>query len=163
MPMAASASSTKVLGLPQCGQVGDRVEQTDRIETGGRSIFTQAQQKSLRFRPVCIRVGSRAFTSRGRQVEGGPQIRCQAAQSEGSSSPSETTTPNRSLLCQNCDGNGAVPCGQCKGTGVNQEDKFDGRFKAGQTCWLCRGKRQMLCGECNGAGFVGGFMSTQSD
>lgn len=33
---------------------------------------------------------------------------------------------------------GAVPCGQCKGTGINQEDKFDGRFKAGQTCWLCR-------------------------
>ncbi|CAK9177199.1 unnamed protein product [Ilex paraguariensis] len=69
------------------------------------------------------------------------------------------TKPN-SIVCANCDGNGAVSCSQCKGTGVNSVDHFNGQFKAGGLCWLCRGKREMLCGECNGAGFIGGFMST---
>lgn len=68
-----------------------------------------------------------------------------------------------SILCQSCDGNGAVACSQCHGSGLNTEDHFNGRFKAGQTCWLCRGKRQMLCGNCNGAGFMGGFMNTQDE
>ncbi|XP_009786669.1 protein BUNDLE SHEATH DEFECTIVE 2, chloroplastic-like [Nicotiana tabacum] len=69
-------------------------------------------------------------------------------------------TKVRSIVCQNCDGNGAVSCSQCKGTGVNSVDHFNGRFKAGGLCWLCRGKKDMLCGDCNGAGFLGGFMST---
>ncbi|XP_021817709.1 uncharacterized protein LOC110759878 isoform X2 [Prunus avium] len=56
---------------------------------------------------------------------------------------------------------GAISCSQCKGTGVNSVDHFNGQFKAGGLCWLCRGKRDILCGECNGAGFLGGFMSTQ--
>jgi DnaJ-class molecular chaperone len=68
-----------------------------------------------------------------------------------------------SILCKDCDGNGAVVCSQCEGEGVNKEDHFGGRFKTGGTCWLCRGKRQMLCGNCNGAGFMGGFMNTQDD
>ncbi|KAG7021244.1 hypothetical protein SDJN02_17932, partial [Cucurbita argyrosperma subsp. argyrosperma] len=33
---------------------------------------------------------------------------------------------------------GAVQCAQCQGTGVNSEDHFNGRFKAGGLCWLCR-------------------------
>ncbi|KAI6681671.1 hypothetical protein NL676_035552 [Syzygium grande] len=69
-------------------------------------------------------------------------------------------TKIRSIVCANCDGNGAVQCSQCKGTGVNSVDHFNGQFKAGGLCWLCRGKKEMLCGECNGAGFLGGFMST---
>ncbi|KAE8735217.1 Detected protein of confused Function [Hibiscus syriacus] len=55
---------------------------------------------------------------------------------------------------------GAVVCSQCKGSGVNAVDFFNGEFKAGDSCWLCGGKKQMLCGNCNGAGFIGGFMST---
>ncbi|XVE71447.1 hypothetical protein DITRI_Ditri10aG0150900 [Diplodiscus trichospermus] len=74
----------------------------------------------------------------------------------------QSAKPN-SIVCANCDGNGAVHCSQCKGTGVNSVDHFNGRFKAGGLCWLCRGKREILCGNCNGAGFIGGFMSTLDD
>ncbi|XP_015578020.1 protein BUNDLE SHEATH DEFECTIVE 2, chloroplastic isoform X3 [Ricinus communis] len=72
------------------------------------------------------------------------------------------TKPN-SIVCADCDGNGALLCSQCKGTGVNSVDHFNGQFKAGGLCWLCRGKRDILCGNCNGAGFIGGFMSTFDD
>ncbi|CAN8278100.1 unnamed protein product [Cochlearia groenlandica] len=65
-----------------------------------------------------------------------------------------------SIVCQNCEGNGAVACSHCKGGGVNLIDHFNGQFKAGGLCWLCRGKKEVLCGECNGAGFLGGFLST---
>ncbi|CAN8254909.1 unnamed protein product [Cochlearia groenlandica] len=70
------------------------------------------------------------------------------------------TTKTSSILCQNCEGNGAVECSQCKGGGVNLIDHFNGRFKAGGLCWLCGGKKEVLCGDCNGAGFLGGFLST---
>ncbi|XP_020592638.1 uncharacterized protein LOC110033108 [Phalaenopsis equestris] len=73
-----------------------------------------------------------------------------------------STKPN-SIVCSDCDGNGAVLCKQCKGSGVNSVDHFNGQFKAGELCWLCRGKRDILCGNCNGAGFIGGFMSTFDD
>ncbi|CAN1120492.1 Protein BUNDLE SHEATH DEFECTIVE 2, chloroplastic [Linum perenne] len=69
-------------------------------------------------------------------------------------------TKTRSIVCGDCEGNGALACSQCKGSGVNSEDHFNGRFKVGGLCWLCRGKREMLCGNCNGAGFVGGFMNS---
>ncbi|CAN6169904.1 unnamed protein product, partial [Urochloa humidicola] len=65
----------------------------------------------------------------------------------------------KSILCQDCEGNGAIVCTQCEGSGVNSADHFNGRFKAGALCWLCRGKREILCGSCNGAGFLGGFLS----
>ncbi|XAR66897.1 hypothetical protein NMG60_11013270 [Bertholletia excelsa] len=67
------------------------------------------------------------------------------------------------IVCADCDGNGMKVCSQCKGSGVNSEDHFNGRYKAGELCWLCRGKREILCGNCNGAGFIGGFMSTFDD
>ncbi|MCO5586804.1 hypothetical protein L7F22_040746 [Adiantum nelumboides] len=68
-----------------------------------------------------------------------------------------------SILCKQCEGNGAIACSQCKGGGINKEDFFNGHFKAGTICWLCRGKRETICGDCNGAGFIGGFMSTFED
>ncbi|KAL1346891.1 hypothetical protein HN51_020426 [Arachis hypogaea] len=71
----------------------------------------------------------------------------------------QNTKPN-SMICADCDGNGAVQCSQCKGSGVNSVDVFNGQFKAGDSCWLCGGRKEMLCGNCNGAGFVGGFLST---
>ncbi|XP_021912516.1 uncharacterized protein LOC110826222 isoform X2 [Carica papaya] len=74
-------------------------------------------------------------------------------------SSNQNTKPN-SVICADCDGNGAVLCSQCKGSGVNAADVFNGQFKAGDSCWLCGGKKEMLCGNCNGAGFIGGFMST---
>ncbi|TKY54868.1 hypothetical protein E2542_SST19282 [Spatholobus suberectus] len=73
------------------------------------------------------------------------------------------STKTKSIVCSDCDGNGAILCTQCKGTGVNSVDHFNGRFKAGELCWLCRGKKDILCGSCNGAGFLGGFMSTFDD
>ncbi|XP_010254387.1 PREDICTED: uncharacterized protein LOC104595379 isoform X2 [Nelumbo nucifera] len=73
---------------------------------------------------------------------------------------SNQSTKSKSIVCADCDGNGAVLCSQCKGTGVNSVDHFNGQFKAGGLCWLCRGKKEILCGNCNGAGFVGGFMSS---
>ncbi|KAK7411191.1 hypothetical protein VNO78_02623 [Psophocarpus tetragonolobus] len=73
------------------------------------------------------------------------------------------STKTKSIVCPDCDGNGAIKCSQCQGTGVNSKDHFNGQFKAGGLCWLCRGKRDILCGSCNGAGFLGGFMSTFDD
>ena len=32
---------------------------------------------------------------------------------------------------------GAIQCSQCKGSGVNSVDIFNGQFKAGDSCWLC--------------------------
>ncbi|XP_065850690.1 protein BUNDLE SHEATH DEFECTIVE 2, chloroplastic-like [Euphorbia lathyris] len=81
------------------------------------------------------------------------QVKAEAVDSNKSSKTS-------SIVCGDCDGNGALQCAQCKGTGVNSVDHFNGQFKAGGLCWLCRGKRDILCGNCNGAGFLGGFMST---
>ncbi|ESR64176.1 hypothetical protein CICLE_v10009876mg [Citrus x clementina] len=72
----------------------------------------------------------------------------------------QSSTKTNSIICPDCDGNGAKQCSQCKGNGVNSVDHFNGQFKAGGLCWLCRGKREILCGNCNGAGFMGGFMST---
>ncbi|KAJ0089586.1 protein BUNDLE SHEATH DEFECTIVE 2, chloroplastic-like isoform X1 [Pistacia vera] len=80
-------------------------------------------------------------------------VKAKAAANNGNTKP-------KSVICADCDGNGAVLCSQCKGSGVNSVDLFNGQFKAGDSCWLCGGKKDMLCGNCNGAGFVGGFMST---
>ncbi|NP_001236909.1 Protein BUNDLE SHEATH DEFECTIVE 2, chloroplastic-like [Glycine max] len=74
-------------------------------------------------------------------------------------STNRNTKPN-SVICADSDGNGAVLCSQCKGSGVNSVDIFNGQFKAGDSCWLCGGRKEMLCGNCNVAGFVGGFLST---
>ncbi|WCJ29642.1 Protein BUNDLE SHEATH DEFECTIVE 2 chloroplastic [Euphorbia peplus] len=84
----------------------------------------------------------------------------QSLQVKADTVDSNKTTKTSSIVCAECDGNGAVNCSQCKGTGVNSVDHFNGQFKAGGLCWLCRGKRDVLCGNCNGAGFLGGFMST---
>ncbi|XP_073156758.1 protein BUNDLE SHEATH DEFECTIVE 2, chloroplastic [Henckelia pumila] len=73
---------------------------------------------------------------------------------------SEPSTKTNSILCTECEGNGAKQCTQCEGTGINSVDHFNGQFKAGGLCWLCRGKKEILCGSCNGAGFLGGFMSS---
>ncbi|XP_059460736.1 protein BUNDLE SHEATH DEFECTIVE 2, chloroplastic-like [Corylus avellana] len=83
-------------------------------------------------------------------------LKAKAAKSNPSAKPN-------SVICSDCDGNGAVQCSQCKGSGVNSVDLFDGQFKAGDSCWLCGGKKDMLCGNCNGAGFVGGFLSTYDE
>ncbi|KAK5825197.1 hypothetical protein PVK06_020004 [Gossypium arboreum] len=77
--------------------------------------------------------------------------------------PSNRNTKPNSVICGDCDGNGAVVCSQCKGSGVNPVDFFNGQFKAGDSCWLCGGRKEMLCGNCNGAGFIGGFMNTDDD
>ncbi|GLJ31729.1 hypothetical protein SUGI_0638080 [Cryptomeria japonica] len=56
----------------------------------------------------------------------------------GKTKVAESTPPTKgSILCNNCDGNGMVQCSQCDGNGVNSIDHFNGRFKAGEICWLC--------------------------
>ncbi|URD81732.1 bundle sheath defective protein 2 [Musa troglodytarum] len=84
----------------------------------------------------------------------------QSLKAKATESDSNKATKLKSLICADCEGNGAKLCTQCKGTGVNSVDHFNGQFKAGALCWLCRGKKDILCGNCNGAGFIGGFMST---
>ncbi|KAF7154283.1 hypothetical protein RHSIM_Rhsim01G0071100 [Rhododendron simsii] len=86
-------------------------------------------------------------------------VKLQSLQAKAADGDKSTTKIN-SILCADCDGNGALLCPECQGAGVNPEDKRNGQFKAGGLCWLCRGKRDILCGNCNGAGFMGGFMST---
>ena len=60
----------------------------------------------------------------------------------------ETTSARK--VCPICRGTGLKPCGQCDGTGVNQEDKYGGKdgYRKGQPCWLCEGKRKTMCGNC---------------
>ena len=55
---------------------------------------------------------------------------------------------NPSARCPVCEGTGWKPCGQCDGTGVNQDDLFGGKFLKGDTCWLCSGKAKTMCGNC---------------
>ncbi|KAE9462715.1 hypothetical protein C3L33_05379, partial [Rhododendron williamsianum] len=50
----------------------------------------------------------------------------------------KSTTKMKSIVCADCDGNGALLCPECQGAGVNPEDKRNGQFKAGGLCWLCR-------------------------
>ena len=45
-------------------------------------------------------------------------------------------------------GTGWKPCGQCDGTGKNQEDLYGGKFLKGDRCWLCDGKAKTMCGNC---------------
>ncbi|KAL8209366.1 hypothetical protein R6Q57_006098 [Mikania cordata] len=89
--------------------------------------------------------------------------RFQALEVKASSDGAKAGTTSKSLVCESCEGNGKIVCSQCQGTGVNTEDHFNGRFKAGGLCWLCRGKKEILCGGCNGAGYAGGFMSTADE
>ncbi|CAM6039363.1 unnamed protein product [Sphagnum compactum] len=103
------------------------------------------------------RSSSSSSSSRRRRIA--RELRATENKADQGSSSSDRVT----LVCQTCDGNGAVACSQCQGDGLNSVDHFNGRFKAGTICWLCRGKRQMLCGSCNGAGFMGGFMNTQDE
>nr|XP_009389975.1 PREDICTED: uncharacterized protein LOC103976483 isoform X4 [Musa acuminata subsp. malaccensis] len=81
----------------------------------------------------------------------GAVSRFQPLRVKATESSTNSGTKRNSIVCAECDGNG---------TGVNSVDHFNGRFKAGASCWLCRGKKEILCGNCNGAGFLGGFMST---
>jgi len=50
--------------------------------------------------------------------------------------------------CPVCRGTGWKPCGQCDGTGKNQEDLYGGKFLKGDRCWLCDGKAKTMCGNC---------------
>ncbi|KAL3623990.1 hypothetical protein CASFOL_032806 [Castilleja foliolosa] len=87
----------------------------------------------------------------------------EALKANAADNKSSSSTKTNSILCGDCEGNGAKVCTQCQGNGVNLADHFNGQFKAGALCWLCRGKKEILCGNCNGAGFLGGFMSTQDE
>ncbi|RZC92115.1 hypothetical protein C5167_028001 [Papaver somniferum] len=107
--------------------------------------------------PKVIRVNSDIFRS---SQTARPHLIVVKADAKADANPSPPAVKVSSIVCKNCEGNGAVACSQCEGNGVNSVDHFDGRFKAGGLCWLCRGKKEMLCGDCNGAGFTGGFMST---
>lgn len=54
--------------------------------------------------------------------------------------------PQRIVVCPVCRGTGFKACGQCEGTGVNQEEKFGS--PAGAPCWLCEGVSKTICGNC---------------
>ncbi|KAI3495918.1 hypothetical protein L1887_38265 [Cichorium endivia] len=95
------------------------------------------------------------FTNQKSKLE-----RFQSLEVKATDETKSTTTKVNSIVCGDCEGNGSVQCSQCEGQGVNTQDHFGGRFKAGGLCWLCRGKKEILCGGCNGAGFRGGFMSS---
>ncbi|KAL1372982.1 hypothetical protein HN51_003017 [Arachis hypogaea] len=130
---------------------------------------------SLCFAPICsLKSSNRPGVVTGNSVvrkafpiteacQNAKARRFQSLEVKAAEDNSQTTTKTRTIVCPDCDGNGAILCTQCKGTGVNSVDHFNGQFKAGGLCWLCRGKKDILCGNCNGAGFIGGFMSTFDD
>ncbi|CAL5198623.1 unnamed protein product [Lathyrus oleraceus] len=113
--------------------------------TPGTLIGNSVTRKAFLKKDVCLNSKVRNFES------------LEVKATTGDSTPA---TKVRSIVCPDCDGNGAILCTQCEGGGVNLIDHYNGRFKAGGLCWLCRGKKDILCGSCNGAGFIGGFMST---
>ncbi|KAJ0091060.1 hypothetical protein Patl1_13092 [Pistacia atlantica] len=119
----------------------------------GIAIDNSAARKSIRVNEVFHNSRTAKIRSLEVKVKNLLSYLLEAADSNQSAKP-------RSIVCADCEGNGAKQCSQCNGTGVNSVDHFNGLFKAGGSCWLCRGKREILCGNCNGAGFVGGFMST---
>ena len=47
-------------------------------------------------------------------------------------------------------GHGLETVRPVRGTGVNQDDLFGGKFLKGDTCWLCSGKAKTMCGNCVG-------------
>jgi len=84
---------------------------------------------------------------------------------EAGSGESKPVIPNPSnaqegtLLCATCGGDGERRCPECDDNCQNLpgiEERFGGRYKVGELCWLCRGKRMLLCGDCSGAGFAQG-------
>ena len=70
--------------------------------------------------------------------------------SSGGSDAATAGAGEKKAMCPICRGTGLKPCGQCEGTGVNQEDKYGGKdgYRKGQPCWLCEGKRKTMCGNC---------------
>ena len=74
-----------------------------------------------------------------------PVTRLAGASDARSSSNGDAKTRG---ACPVCGGSGWKPCGQCEGAGVNREDLFGGKFKAGDPCWLCAGKAKTMCGNC---------------
>ncbi|KAL2622621.1 hypothetical protein R1flu_002826 [Riccia fluitans] len=140
----ASTSSSSSSATP-AGSSGSTLSRTPLIST-----FRSSNAGNFFASP------STSFSSRPTPRHSG----CEALPEPVPGAPAETI---KSIVCGNCDGNGAVVCSQCHGNGLNTQDHFNGRFKAGTTCWLCRGKKQMLCGDCNGAGFLGGFMNAPED
>ncbi|XP_071697064.1 protein BUNDLE SHEATH DEFECTIVE 2, chloroplastic-like [Rutidosis leptorrhynchoides] len=60
-------------------------------------------------------------------------LKLQVDSHHGCASTNSDTNTN-SLVCANCDGNGAIQCTQCEGKGVNSKDHFDGQYKAGGLC-----------------------------
>ena len=61
---------------------------------------------------------------------------------------------NPSAQCPVCKGTGWKPCGQCDGTGVNQDDLFGGKFLKGDTCWLCSGRPRPCAATASTSRFV---------
>ncbi|MBA0634761.1 hypothetical protein Goshw_006372 [Gossypium schwendimanii] len=146
----SSASDSDVLNQVQERFEVDIKELPEQIDTSTyRTIFS------------CTACNSKVFPYHGAFRD------CSAAKLQSvikaKAAPSNRNTKPNSVICGDCDGNGAVVCSQCKGSGVNPVDFFNGQFKAGDSCWLCGGRKEMLCGNCNGAGFIGGFMSTDDE
>ncbi|TYG97844.1 hypothetical protein ES288_A10G069800v1 [Gossypium darwinii] len=52
---------------------------------------------------------------------------------------------------------GAKQCSQCKGTGVNSVDHFNGQFKAGGLCWLCSCRNWHILGSKKSTEVIQGY------
>lgn len=99
-----------------------------------------------------------AFVSTHRSDVSSSRVKTKAAASSSSSSgpinfdssSQEELVARAKKECPVCRGTGYKACGQCGGTGVNQEDLFQGKFKKGDACWLCGGKHgsKTMCGNC---------------
>ena len=109
------------------------------VNTGTKSAFVSTHRRD---------VSSSSSSSR---------VKTKAAASSSSSGPINFDSSSQEELvarakkeCPVCRGTGYKACGQCGGTGVNQEDLFQGKFKKGDACWLCGGKHgsKTMCGNC---------------
>lgn len=89
-------------------------------------------------------------SSFGRRRVGGVGFVRRSSSSGGGRDAATASAGEKKVLCPICRGTGLKPCGQCEGTGVNQEDKYGGKdgYRKGQPCWLCEGKRKTMCGNC---------------
>lgn len=80
------------------------------------------------------------FKLPGLQAPQGSQVRVEVSARKPLRCADKAPQRTRSS-CVACGGAGTKPCGQCVGTGINQEDLFGGRYVKGDTCWLCEARR----------------------
>mmetsp|Transcript_1228 Transcript_1228/g.4564 ORF Transcript_1228/g.4564 Transcript_1228/m.4564 type:complete len:134 (+) Transcript_1228:2-403(+) len=108
-----------------------------------RQVSSRAPSRALAVsQPAHSRAATGAFSPRRRRDERQKSALAPVSSKEGEG--------ERELVCPVCRGTSFKACGQCEGSGVNLEPRFNGEgpFAKGAPCWLCEGTGKTPCGNC---------------